>query len=146
MNKKKVFLTVLLSALLALLIAFCIIECAKKPKTIEKMSQQEKVQTSVQVDEIKEDVVKNNDEVKVIQKVLPVEKKTETTTKFSIKETQNKLQNNESKKVENASNILEERIEEQTPIQDDGVIVPVNYVSKNTYKYTYTPKRYQKRK
>lgn len=146
MNKKKVFLTVLLSALLALLIAFCIIECAKKPKTIEETSKQEEVHTSVQVDEIKEDAVKTNDEVEPTQKVISAEKKTVTASKLSTKETQNKLQKEESKKVENASNILEEKIEENAPMQDNGVIVPVNYVSKNTYKYTYTPKRYPKHK
>ena len=41
---------------------------------------------------------------------------------------------------------MEEKIEENAPMQDNGVIVPVNYVSKNTYKYTYTPKRYPKHK
>ncbi len=137
MNKKKIALTILLSALLSLLVAFCILEFSKKPKLIETPSVTEnKIQTeipqndniNVTTPKIKAFPVKNNKPVNVAKP-----QKVQNTPAVQIKQ------------PETVSNILEEKVEDNVVTQEEGVIIPVNYVSKNTYKYTYTPKRYNRK-
>ena len=137
MNKKKIALTILLSALLSLLVAFCILEFSKKPKLIETPSVTEnKIQTeipqndkiNVTTDKIKAFPVKNNKPVNVTKPP-----KVQNTPVVQIKQ------------PETVSNVLEEKVEDNVVTQEEGVVIPVNYVSKNTYKYTYTPKRYNRK-
>ena len=137
MNKKKIALTILLSALLSLLVAFCILEFSKKPKLIETPSVTEnKIQTeipqndkiNVTTDKIKAFSVKNNKPVNVTKPP-----KVQNTPVVQIKQ------------PETVSNVLEEKVEDNVVTQEEGVVIPVNYVSKNTYKYTYTPKRYNRK-
>lgn len=134
MNKKKIALTILLSALLSLLVAFCILEFSKKPKLIETPSVTEnKIQTeipqndkiNVTTDKIKAFPIKNNKPVNVA--------KPPNTPVVQIKQ------------PEVVSNVLEEKVEDNVVTQEEGVVIPVNYISKNTYKYTYTPKRYNRK-
>ncbi len=140
MNKKKVALTVLLSALLALLAAFCVFEFSKKPKTIETPTQSEV--------EVQAEIPANTDDNKAVEKdaeILPSTTKKAVTVSKTSKQTVKKVVEKQPQVPKATEKVLEEKVEENITPQEDGVIVPVNYVSKNTYKYTYTPKRYPKK-
>lgn len=140
MNKKKIALTILLSALLALLVAFCVLEFSKKPKLIE-------TQTTTE-NEIQEEIPQNIESNKIIKQEIntspTVTKKAVTVSKPS-KQTVKKVEETQLQVPKATEKVLEEKVEENLAPQEDGVIIPVNYVSKNTYKYTYTPKKYPKK-
>ena len=140
MNKKKIALTILLSALLALLVAFCVLEFSKKPKLIE-------TQTTTE-NEIQEELPQSIENNKIIKQEIntspTVTKKAVTISKPS-KQTVKKVEEKQLQIPKTTEKVLEEKVEEKIAPQEDGVIVPVNYVSKNTYKYTYTPKKYPKK-
>ena len=140
MNKKKIALTILLSTLLALLVAFCILEFSKKPKLIE-------TQTTTE-NEIQEELPQSIENNKIIKQKIntspTVTKKAVTVSKPS-KQTVKKVEEKQLQVPKTTEKVLEEKVEEKIAPQEDGVIVPVNYVSKNTYKYTYTPKKYPKK-
>lgn len=137
MNKKKIALTILLSALLSLLVAFCILEFSKKPKLIKTPSATEnKIQTEIpQNDKINVTTPKN--------KALPVKNNKPVNVAKPPKVQKTPVV--QIKQPETVSNILEEKVEDNVVTQEEGVVIPVNYVSKNTYKYTYTPKRYNRK-
>ena len=140
MNKKKIALTILLSTLLALLVAFCVLEFSKKPKLIE-------TQTTTE-NEIQEELPQSIENNKIIKQEITtsptVTKKAVTVSKPS-KQTVKKVEEKQLQIPKTTEKVLEEKVEENIAPQEDGVIVPVNYVSKNTYKYTYTPKKYPKK-
>ena len=140
MNKKKITLTILLSTLLALLVAFCVLEFSKKPKLIE-------TQTTTE-NEIQEELPQSIENNKIIKQEIntssTVTKKAVTVSKPS-KQTVKKVEEKQLQIPKTTEKVLEEKVEEKIAPQEDGVIVPVNYVSKNTYKYTYTPKKYPKK-
>lgn len=140
MNKKKIALTILLSTLLALLVAFCVLEFSKKPKLIE-------TQTTTE-NEIQEELPQSIENNKIIKQEIntspTVTKKAVTISKPS-KQTVKKVEEKQLQIPKMTEKVLEEKVEEKIAPQEDGVIVPVNYVSKNTYKYTYTPKKYPKK-
>lgn len=140
MNKKKIALTILLSTLLALLVAFCVLEFSKKPKLIE-------TQTTTE-NEIQEELPQSIENNKIIKQEIntssTVTKKAVTVSKPS-KQTVKKVEEKQLQVPKTTEKVLEEKVEEKIAPQEDGVIVPVNYVSKNTYKYTYTPKKYPKK-
>ena len=140
MNKKKIALTILLSALLALSVAFCVLEFSKKPKLIE-------TQTTTE-NEIQEELPQSIENNKIIKQEITtsptVTKKAVTVSKPS-KQTVKKVEEKQLQVPKTTEKVLEEKVEEKIAPQEDGVIVPVNYVSKNTYKYTYTPKKYPKK-
>ena len=140
MNKKKIALTILLSTLLALLVAFCVLEFSKKPKLIE-------TQTTTE-NEIQEELPQSIENNKIIKQEITtsptVTKKAVTVSKPS-KQTVKKVEEKQLQVPKTTEKVLEEKVEEKIAPQEDGVIIPVNYVSKNTYKYTYTPKKYPKK-
>ena len=140
MNKQKIALTILLSTLLALLVAFCVLEFSKKPKLIE-------TQTTTE-NEIQEELPQSIENNKIIKQEIntssTVTKKAVTVSKPS-KQTVKKVEEKQLQVPKTTEKVLEEKVEEKIAPQEDGVIVPVNYVSKNTYKYTYTPKKYPKK-
>ena len=140
MNKKKIALTILLSTLLALLVAFCVLEFSKKTKLIE-------TQTTTE-NEIQEELPQSIENNKIIKQEIntssTVTKKAVTVSKPS-KQTVKKVEEKQLQVPKTTEKVLEEKVEEKIAPQEDGVIVPVNYVSKNTYKYTYTPKKYPKK-
>ena len=140
MNKKKIALTILLSTLLALLATFCVLEFSKKPKLIE-------TQTTTE-NEIQEELPQSIENNKIIKQEITtsptVTKKAVTVSKPS-KQTVKKVEEKQLQVPKTTEKVLEEKVEEKIAPQEDGVIIPVNYVSKNTYKYTYTPKKYPKK-
>ena len=140
MNKKKIALTILLSTLLALLVAFCVLEFSKKPKLIE-------TQTTTE-NEIQEELPQSIENNKIIKQEIntssTVTKKAVTVSKPS-KQTVKKVEEKQLQVPKTTEKVLEEKVEEKIAPQEDGVIIPVNYVSKNTHKYTYTPKKYPKK-
>ena len=142
MNKKKIAITILLSAILAFLVTLSVFNFPKKPKTIEKQINEEaQVQQEVQVqtEDKEQEKVEIKEPAKEISK--SVKKEVAPTVKTTAKKTENTVPQELNKKAEEAT-VLEEHVEENI----DGVVVPVRYVSNNIYKYTYTPKRYPKKK
>ena len=140
MNKKKIALTILLSTLLALLVAFCVLEFSKKPKLIE-------TQTTTE-NEIQEELPQSIENNKIIKQEIttsPTATKKAVTVSKPSKQTVKKVEEKQLQIPKTTEKVLEEKVEEKIAPQEDGVIVPVNYVSKNTYKYTYTPKKYPKK-
>lgn len=140
MNKKKIALTILLSTLLALLVTFCILEFSKKPKLIE-------TQTTTE-NEIQEELPQSIESNKIIKQEIntsPTATKKAVTVSKPSKQTVKKVEEKQLQVPKTTEKVLEEKVEEKIAPQEDGVIVPVNYVSKNTYKYTYTPKKYPKK-
>lgn len=142
MNKKKITLTILLSALLALSVAFCVLKFSKKPIPIEAP-----IQPKVEV-EVQAEIPANTDDNKTVKKdaeILPSTTKKAVTVSKPSKQTVKKVEEKQLQVPKTTEKVLEEKVEEKIAPQEDGVIVPVNYVSKNTYKYTYTPKKYPKK-
>lgn len=140
MNKKKVALTVLLSALLALSVAFCIFEFSKKTKDVmvQPVDNVENRAEIPQNNQLKKDVV-SGEKNKKSDSVKNTVKKSNTIT-----EKNDTKQGEKTKQIETVSEKPDEKVEENNVSQEEGVIIPVHYVSNNTYKYTYTPKRYPK--
>ena len=142
MNKKKITLTILLSALLALSVAFCVLKFSQKPIPIEAP-----IQPKVEV-EVQAEIPANTDDNKTVKKdaeILPSTTKKAVTVPKPSKQTVKKVAEKQLQEPKATEKVLEEKVEENITPQEDGVIVPVNYVSKNTYKYTYTPKKYPKK-
>ena len=139
MNKKKIALTILLSALLALLAAFCVLEFSKKPKLIETQT------TEVEVQEEIPQSIESNKIIKQETNTSPTATKKAVTVSKPSKQTVKKVEEKQLQVPKTTEKVLEEKVEENLAPQEDGVIIPVNYVSKNTYKYTYTPKKYPKK-
>ena len=149
MSKKRIAITVLLSAILAFLTACCVLNLAKKPMLINKQvnnvsenqqSQTEQrksnVQSSVERVELKKEITNNTNNVN---------KKTKTKQKVVnsiVQETQKPVGEKVNDTVQNEPIVLEEKLEENS----DGIVIPVRYVPTNVHKYTYTPKRYPKKK
>ena len=140
MNKKKIALTILLSTLLALLVAFCILEFSKKPKLIETQTT-----TENKIQEELPQSIENNKIIKQEINTSPTVTKKAVTISKPSKQTVKKVEEKQLQVPKTTEKVLEEKVEEKIAPQEDGVIVPVNYVSKNTYKYTYTPKKYPKK-
>ena len=97
---------------------------------------------------LKKDTSKSIENNKIIKQEITtsptVTKKAVTVSKPS-KQTVKKVEEKQLQVPKTTEKVLEEKVEEKIAPQEDGVIVPVNYVSKNTYKYTYTPKKYPKK-
>lgn len=140
MNKKKIALTILLSTLLALLVAFCVLEFSKKPKLIETQTT-----TENEIQEELQQSIENNKIIKQEINTSPTVTKKAVTVSKPSKQTVKKVEEKQLQVPKTTEKVLEEKVEEKIAPQEDGVIVPVNYVSKNTYKYTYTPKKYPKK-
>lgn len=139
MNKKKIALTILLSALLALLAAFCVLEFSKKPKLIETQTTENEIQEEIPQS------VESNKIIKQETNTSPTATKKAVTISKPSKQTVKKVEEKQLQVLKATEKVLEEKVEENIAPQEDGVIIPVNYVSKNTYKYTYTPKKYPKK-
>ena len=124
MKSKKIILFIL-AAILALITAFLIWNIFLKPqpqKEIIPVVEQESALSPVNRDEVKkpEESIQEVTQKKPTVKPAPPEKLQETLP---------------------ATNPVVQKTEEPE-VQQEGVIVPVRYTSKNTYKYVYTPNRF----
>lgn len=147
---KKYLLIIIAASILALFAAFLILKLSQKPKLIND-NLHPKVQNVQLKNEHAEVSVKNEKEKTEAKKVSQPPKtdfinktnnlKTETKTNTNTNTVQTKesvVLQNEIQEVR-LENTLKEKV-------DSGVEIPVNFISKNTYKYIYTPAKYPKSK
>ena len=151
---KKYLLIIIAASILALFAAFLILKLSQKPKLIND-NLHPKVQNVQLKNEYVEVSVKNEKEKTEAKKVSQPPKtdfinktnnlKTKTTTNTNTNTNTNTVQTKESAVLQNEiqevrlENTLKEKVE-------SGVEIPVNFISKNTYKYIYTPAKYPKSK
>ena len=145
-NRKKI-LTVLLAAILALVAAFFIFRF--EHKKIKRLTPEQKIEEQNEITDIVED--KNKEEKQVVKSTVKDSIKIQdnkTNVKQAIKPTTKKgtVKVPILKTEENAP--LHEEVsdsEENINTDDDGkdIIVPVKYVTRNTYKYIYTPTKFK---
>ena len=149
-NKKKV-LTVLFAAILASIAVFFIFRF--EHKKIEQVTPEQKIEEQNKIIEKKD--VKNEDNKQVI----------EQNVKESIKVQENKTNVKQAIKPTTKKGTVKVPVlkptEEKTPIQSEAtkteedvvkpdelekeVVVPVKYVTRNTYRYVYTPAKFKKK-
>ena len=149
-NKKKV-LTVLFAAILAFIAVFFIFRFEHK-KT-EQVAPEQKIEEQNEIPDTTE--VKNEDNKQAI----------EQNVKESIKVQENKTNVTQAIKPTTKKGTVKVPVlkptEEKTPIQGEAtkteedvvkpdelekeVVVPVKYVTRNTYRYVYTPAKFKKK-
>ena len=146
MSKKRIAITVLLSAILAFLTACCVLNLAKKPMLINKQVNNVSENQQSQTEQRKSNVQSSVERVELKKEITNnVNKKTKTKQKVVnniVQETQKPVGEKVDDTVQNEPIVLEEKLEENS----DGIVIPVRYVPTNVHKYTYTPKRYPKKK
>ena len=147
-NKKKV-LTVLFAAILAFIAVFFIFRFEHK-KT-EQVAPEQKIEEQNEILDTTD--VKNEDNKQVL----------EQNVKESIKVQENKINVKQAIKTTTKKGTVKVPVlkptEEKTPIQGEAtkteedvksdelekeVVVPVKYVTRNTYRYVYTPAKFKK--
>lgn len=149
-NKKKV-LTVLFAAILAFIAVFFIFRFEHK-KT-EQVTPEQKIEEQIEIPDTTE--VKNEDNKQVI----------EQNVKETIKVQENKTHVTQAIKPTTKKGTVKVPVlkptEEKAPIQGEAtkteedvvkpdelekeVVVPVKYVTRNTYRYVYTPAKFKKK-
>lgn len=141
---KKYLLIIIAASILALFAAFLILKLSQKPKLIND-NLHPKVQNVQLKNEHAEVSVKNEKEKTEAKKVSQPSKTDFINKTNNLKTKTNTVQTKESAVLQNEiqevrlENTLKEKVE-------SGVEIPVNFISKNTYKYIYTPAKYPKSK
>lgn len=141
---KKYLLIIIAASILALFAAFLILKLSQKPKLIND-NLHPKVQNVQLKNEHAEVSVKNEKEKTEAKKVSQPLKTDFINKTNNLKTKTNTVQTKESAVLQNEiqevrlENTLKEKVE-------SGVEIPVNFISKNTYKYIYTPAKYPKSK
>ena len=141
---KKYLLIIIAASILALFAAFLILKLSQKPKLIND-NLHPKVQNVQLKNEPAEVSVKNEKEKTEAKKVSQPPKTDFINKTNNLKTKTNAVQTKESAVLQNEiqevrlENTLKEKVE-------SGVEIPVNFISKNTYKYIYTPAKYPKSK
>ena len=141
---KKYLLIIIAESILALFAAFLILKLSQKPKLIND-NLHPKVQNVQLKNEHAEVSVKNEKEKTEAKKVSQPPKTDFINKTNNLKTKTNTVQTKESAVLQNEiqevrlENTLKEKVE-------SGVEIPVNFISKNTYKYIYTPAKYPKSK
>lgn len=132
----KIWLTIILAVLLAL----CTVFIAFKPHNPIK---QDSIPAKVEVHRQAQEVLPEANTPEVKTKAHPIEVKKVYKKKSAKPKAVNKpaLKQKEEQISKEPEKITEISIT-NTEEQPEGVIVPIQYTSKNTYKYVYTPNRF----
>ena len=133
MEKRKIILTIILAAVLAFVVIYFV---NKSSEFVMPIEQKEEV-TEKLPDVKPETSVTAKPKVKAEKvKVTPkkVVKKAET---VPLKPAETKVDS-----VQLESTVMTEEVSEP---EEEGIVVPVKYSSKNVYKYVYTPARFKKK-
>lgn len=148
-NKKKV-LTVLFAAILAFIAVFLIFRFEHK-KT-EQVTPEQKIEEQNEIPDTTD--VKNEDEKPVIEQNVKETIKVQenkTNVKQAIKPTTKKgtVKVPVLKPTEEKAPIQGEATKTEEDVKSDElekeVVVPVKYVTRNTYRYVYTPAKFKKK-
>lgn len=147
-NKKKV-LTVLFAAILAFIAVFFIFRFEHK-KT-EQVAPEQKIEEQNEIPDTTE--VKNEDNKQIIEQNVKESIKVQenkTNVKQAIKPTTKKgtVKVPVLKPTEEKGTIQGEATKTEEDVKSDElekeVVVPVKYVTRNTYRYVYTPAKFKK--
>ena len=148
-NKKKV-LTVLFAAILAFIAVFFIFRFEHK-KT-EQVTPEQKIEEQNEIPDTTE--IKNEDNKQVIEQNVKESIKVQenkTNVKQAIKPTTKKgtVKVPVLKPTEEKAPIQGEATKTEEDVKSDElekeVVVPVKYVTRNTYRYVYTPAKFKKK-
>lgn len=154
-NKKKI-LTILFASILALITVFLIFifESRKSIQVIPKQNTEKQDKNSVIEEQknIKEETFEPDTKQEVISKVqASKQKENKINIKQTIKPTTKKatVKIPELKPIEESQKVLEPDVtvkneEIKSNEEKTGVVIPVKYVTRNTYRYVYTPSNFAK--
>ena len=142
MNKKKILLTILIAGILAFISAFIFLRTDKpvQREAIKQETAEPKIEQTLE-EKAEEKVEKTSSQnISESKKITP--QKQITKNKITHKKKQTDVTPLKTEPLPK----LELKIEENKPeeINPKDFNVPVQYTSKNTYKYVYTPARYSK--
>lgn len=138
--KKKTILTIGIATFLALIVAFLIFHFTYKPELIKNDVQNETIE-NVEVNNIQTEALQPQEEIKTESKIST--KKIPVANKTISKEHSNKPIKEDNVEKQD---VQEAHVENNIEPTESDIEVPVNFVSKNTYKYVYTPAKYPKKK
>lgn len=136
MDKKKILLTIFIATILALMAVFFACKFFKSTPKEEVSVQKE------EFEEIKSTNAQETAETKIeksIQKTQPNIKKQ------SIKNSSPTIQK-EALKTETIVKEIQVTENVEAVEETKDIVIPIEYTSKNTFKYVYTPARFTKRK
>lgn len=154
-NKKKI-LTILFASILALITVFLIFifESRKSIQVIPKQNIEKQDKNSVIEEQknIKEETFEPDIKQEVVSKVqASKQKENKINIKQTIKPTTKKatVKIPELKPIEESQKVLEPAVtvkneEIKSNEEKTGVVIPVKYVTRNTYRYVYTPSNFAK--
>lgn len=154
-NKKKI-LTILFASILALITVFLIFifESRKSIQVIPKQNTEKQDKNSVIEEQknIKEETFEPDIKQEVVSKVQASKQKENkinikqtikpTTKKATVKIPELKPIEESQKVLEPAATVKNEEIKSNE--EKTGVVIPVKYVTRNTYRYVYTPSNFAK--
>lgn len=138
--KKKTLLTIGIATFLALIVAFLIFHLSCKPELIKDDVQKETIE-NIEVNNAKTKALEPQEEIRIESKYSTIKRPVANKTTFK-EHSKNLIKEDNIKKQD----IQEAHVENDIEPTESGVEVPVNFVSKNTYKYVYTPAKYPKKK
>lgn len=144
MDNKKVLLTILLAAILALILVLIFFIPSKKTPVPEQQKKEVvETQTTQQPAVVEEEETKEEQpEVKQIKELPSVKKVTHKKV-----QPQKPKQNVSTVKPAVTINKAEEAETKIEPAilteEEKQIVIPIEYKSQNSYKYTYTPVRYK---
>ena len=146
MNNKKVLITIIIAGVLALALVLLIFSLQNKKETPEKPLKIEQAETELkpETEPVKEPKAQKETETPKIQPQKPPVKQTSALKKHAEKKI-----SKPSPKPQDTIKPAVEKVEipqdVQTEKQEEGVVIPVEYTTKNTYKYVYTPAKYSEK-
>ncbi len=154
-NKKKI-LTILFASILALITVFLIFifESRKSIQVIPKQNIEKQDKNSVIEEQknIKEETFEPDIKQEAVSKVQASKQKENkinikqtikpTTKKATVKIPELKPIDESQKVLEPAATVKNEEVKSNE--EETGVVVPVKYVTRNTYRYVYTPSNFVK--
>lgn len=146
MNNKKVLITIIIAGVLALALVLLIFSLQNKKETPEKplKIEQEESELKPETEPVKEPKAEKEIETPKIQPQKPPVKQTSALKKHAEKKISKPAPKPQDtikpavEKVEIPQDVQTEKLEE-------GVVIPVEYTTKNTYKYVYTPAKYSEK-
>ncbi len=146
MNNKKVLITIIIAGVLALALVLLIFSLQNKKETTNIPLKIEPAETELkpETEPVKEPKAEKETETPKIQQQKPPVKQTSVLKKHAEKKI-----SKPSPKPQDTIKPAVEKVEipqdVQTEKQEEGVVIPVEYTTKNTYKYVYTPAKYSEK-
>lgn len=152
MKNKKTILIILLAAILAFIAAFLIfVFLNKKPEKPVQNSAPSQQETIVEEPAAEEALQKTEEKQEEVAKEQPKPASTQKVTqppKQAVKATPKKAAAPKPDKETLKPAVQKVELPQAAEVQkaeEAGVVIPVEYTTKNTYKYVYTPAKYSEK-